>query len=147
MARLVAALMALTLASCGSVKTSPSGEGRTFSGDAEEAALGSQMVDRTSVTVRIDPVSRKPRADGIRVKFVYMGFLGKDPASKNTIRVRYEEHKIVEGVESEAPEFRAEVRLDLGKGRVIEFRGWQIGVVDATEDAIKFVAVWTPQSS
>jgi len=144
MTRLVAVMTALTLASCGSAKTNPSSDSRTFSGDAQEVALGKRMVDRTSITARIDPVSRMPRVDGVRVEFVYLGFLGQDPSGKTTIRVRYEEHKIVEGVENEAADFRAEVRLDLGKGRVIAFRGWQLGVVDATEDAIKFVAVWSP---
>jgi hypothetical protein len=144
MARLFAMMAALTLGACGSVPRNPASEGGTFSGEAVEAAVGTRMVDRTSTTVRIDPVSRKPRVEGVRVEFVYLGFLGQDPAGKKTIRVRYEEHKIVDGVENETADYRAEVRLDLAQGQVISFRGWGIGVVEATDSAIKFVAVWSP---
>jgi hypothetical protein len=143
-ARLVVVMIALVLAGCGSVRTNPPSDGTSFSGEAMEAAVGARMVNYTSTTVRIDPLTRQARTEGVRVEFVYLGLQGSDPIGKNTIRVRYEEHKVVEGVEKESPEYRAEVRLDLGLGRIIMFRGWRIGVVDATESVIKFVAVWNP---
>jgi uncharacterized protein YceK len=141
MARLVAVMVALTLAGCGSVRTHPSGEGRAFSGEATEAAVGTRMVNNTSTTVRVDPVTRQSRVEGVRVEFVYLGLRASDPAARNTIRVRYEEHKIVGGVEKESPDYWAELQLDLGLDRVIVFRGWRIGVVDATDSVIKYVAV------
>jgi hypothetical protein len=146
MARLVAVMVALTLAGCGSVQKNPSSEGKSFSGEAMEAAVGTRMVNYTSTTVRVGPVARQSSAEGVRVEFVYLGFRGSDPAGKNTIRVRYDEHKIVDGIEKEPPDYRAEVQLDLSLGRVITFKGWRIGVIDATDSVIKYVAVWSPPS-
>jgi hypothetical protein len=91
-------------------------------------------------------VSGKGRAEGLRSEFVYLGLAGTDPAGRNVVRVRYAEYRIVDGVEKETPEHRAEVRLDLSRGKVMAYRGWDIGVVEATATAIRFVAVPGPSS-
>ncbi|MGA8892513.1 MAG: hypothetical protein WB493_13160 [Anaeromyxobacteraceae bacterium] len=146
MARLVAAALALTLSACASAGKAPAPGSFTFSGNAVEAAVGGRMVNHVGTTVRVDPVSGKSRIEGLRAEFVYLGLAGTDPAGRATIRVRYAEYRSVDGVEKEAPEHRAEVRLDLSRGKVMSYRGWEIGVVEATETAIRFVAVQGPSS-
>ena len=88
-----------------------------------EAAVGSPMVDNTSTTVTVTPLTQKGRTEGLRAELVYLGLLGSDPAGRNTIRVRYAEHRIVDGVTNERPEYRAEVTLDLGQGRILRRLG------------------------
>lgn len=146
MARLVAAMTALTLSACASAAKAPAPGSFTFSGDAVEVAVGGRMVNHTATTVRVDPISGKGRSEGLRSEFVYLGLAGTDPAGRNVVRVRYAEYRIVDGVEKEAAEHRAEVRLDLSRGKVMAYRGWDIGVVEATETAIRFVAVPGPSS-
>jgi len=146
MPRLVVAAVALTLSACASAGKAPAPGSFTFSGDAVEAAVGGRMVDHTGTTVRIDPVTGKARAEGLRAEFVYLGLAGTDPAGRTTIRVRYAEYRSVDGVEKDVPEHRAEVRLDLSRGKVMSYRGWDIGVVEANEGAIRFVAVPAPSS-
>lgn len=108
------------------------------------AAVGKPMVTETSTTVTVHPTTRKVRVDGYRTELVYLGFLGSDPAGRSTIRVRYAEHRIADGIESEVPEYRAEVTLDLSRSRTIEFKGWRIGVLDATESSIRYEVVGSP---
>jgi hypothetical protein len=144
MARLVAAAVALLLSACASPGKPPAPGNFTFSGDAVEAPVGGRMVDHTGTTIRIDPLTGKGRAEGLRSEFVYLGLAGSDPVGRNTIRVRYSEFRVVDGVEKEAAEHRAEVRLDLSRGKVLSYRGWDIGVVDASDAAIRFVAVPAP---
>ena len=144
MARLVVAVVTLMLTACASAGKAPAPGDFTFSGDALEAAVGARMVNHTGTTVRIDPVTGKARAEGLRSEFVYLGLVGTDPAGRNTIRVRYAEYRSVDGVEREAPEHLAEVRLDLSRGKVMSYRGWDIGVVEANAGAIRFVAVPAP---
>jgi hypothetical protein len=86
----------------------------------------------------------RPRVDGLSAEFVYLGLLGSDPAGRETIRVRYEEHRIANGVEVDRPEYRAEVTLDLTRSRVIEFRGWRIAILGATDRSIRYQVVGTP---
>lgn len=109
-----------------------------------EAAVGKPMVDNTSTTVTVTPLTQKGRTEGVRAELVYLGFLESDPAGRNTIRVRYAEHRIVDGVEIERPEYRAEVTLDLSRGRTLDFKGWRIGVLDATDSAIRYEVVGSP---
>jgi hypothetical protein len=144
MARVVAVMVALALAGCASSKKNPSIETLGRSGGVMEVAVGSPMVDDRSTKVTVTALVPKPRVDGSRTQFVYLGFLGTDPVGRRTIRVRYEEHKIADGVESETPSLRAEVQLDLGLGRTIDFEGWRIDVLDATESRIRFEVVGTP---
>jgi hypothetical protein len=146
MARIVVAVMALTLSACASAGKAPAPGTVTFSGDAVEAPVGGRMVNHTGTTIRVDPVTGKARSEGLRTEFVYLGLAGTDPAGRTTVRVRHAEYRIVDGVEKEAPEHRAEVRLDLSRGKVISYRGWDIGVVEATDLAIKFVAVPAPSA-
>jgi hypothetical protein len=146
MARLVAAMVVLTLSACASAGKAPAPAGFTFSGNAVETVVGGRMVNHVGTTVRVDPVSGKTRTEGLRAEFVYLGLAGTDPAGRTTIRVRYAEYRSVDGVEKEAPEHRAEVRLDLSRGKVMSYRGWEIGVVEATDAAIRFVAVQGPSS-
>ena len=109
-----------------------------------EAAVGSPMVDNTSTTVTVTPLTQKGRTEGLRAELVYLGLLGSDPAGRNTIRVRYAEHRIVDGVTNERPEYRAEVILDLGQGRILEFKGWRIAVLDATGSTIRYEVIGSP---
>lgn len=146
MARLVAAALALTFTACASSGKAPPSGSFTFSGDAVEVAVGGRMVNHSGTTVRVDPVTGKSRTEGLRAEFVYLGLAGSDPAGRATVRVRYAEYRSVDGVEKEAPEHRAEVRLDLSRGKVMSYRGWEIGVVEATDAAIRFVAVQGPSS-
>jgi hypothetical protein len=139
--RLVALAVAITLAGCGSV---PPITTVARSGEVTQVSVGSPMVSHRSTTVVVAPRSQKSRVDGVRAEFVYLGLLGSDPAGKNTIRVRYEEHKIANGIEDERPELRAEVTLDLSRSRVVEFKGWRIGVLDATDSSIKYEVVGSP---
>jgi hypothetical protein len=139
----VAVTLALLLAGCGSVEANRPAT-LNLPGEAMEVAVGGQMVDRSSTTVTVTPMQPRPRVVGFRAEFVYLGLLGSDPAGRSTIRVRYAEHKIAGGVEIEPPEYRAEVTLDLARSRIIEFRGWRIGVLDATDSTIKYEVVGIP---
>ena len=98
-----------------------------------EVAVGGRMVNDTRTTVTVTALTQANRVEGIRVEFVYLGLLGSDPAASSTIRVRYAEHKVANGVEAERPENWAEVNLDLSRGRTIEFKGWRIEVLEATD--------------
>jgi hypothetical protein len=51
---------------------------------------------------------------------------------------------IANDVENERPDYRAEVTLDLGQSRTLEFKGWRIDVLAATPSSIKFEVVGTP---
>jgi hypothetical protein len=144
MARLASMSLALALAGCGSVQTNPSRTSLPRTGEVMEAAVGTPMVDNTSTTVTVTPLTQRGRTEGLRAELVYLGLLGSDPVGRRTIRVRYEEHKIVDGIESERPEYRAEVTLDLGQVRTIEFKGWRIAVLDATDSAIRYEVVGSP---
>ena len=146
MKRLVAVVAVLTLSACAGARKTPAGEAWTFAGDAREAPVGGRIVDARSTAVRVDPATGKTRVSGIHAEFTYLGFLGGEGAGKNTIRVRYEERRIKDGVESETPDLRAEVRLDLSLGKVISYRGWSIGVVEATDAAIRYVAAQDPSA-
>jgi hypothetical protein len=57
--------------------------------------------------------------------------------------MRHTEHRIVDGVESPEADLRAEVRLDLSREKVLVIPGWSVGVVEATESAIRFVPART----
>ncbi len=102
------------------------------------------MVDNTSTVVSISPVTKVSRVDGLHAEIVYLGLTGVGPSGKSIVRVRYEEHKIANGVEAERPEYRAEVTLDLAQGRAIDFKGWQIGVLEATDRFIRYEVVGSP---
>jgi len=146
MVRLVTVTVALALAGCGSVQANqPVGTYQRSEG-VMQAAVGAQMVTSKSTVVTVAPLGLKSRTDGFRSEFVYLGLLGSDPAGRNTIRVRYEERKAANGVEGERPEYRAEVDLDLTRSRVIEFKGWRIEVLDATDSVIKYEVVGIPAS-
>jgi RNase P/RNase MRP subunit p29 len=143
MARPVALAMLLTLAACSSVPANqPTRLAR--SDDPLEVGVGGRMVDDTNTVVSIAPVTKTARVDGLRAEIVYMGLLGTDPAGKRTIRLRYEEHKIANGIEVERPEYRAEVTLDLAQSRTLDFKGWRIGVLEATDTAIRYQVVGSP---
>jgi len=144
MARGVAVTVALALAACSTVPTAPTEQAKSFTGPATKATVGSRMVDDVRTTVRLDPMTRQSRVEGVRAQFVYKGLVTSGGPGKNVIHVRYEEHRIVDGVETETPDYLADIQLDLGQGRVIKMKGWQIGVVDATDAFIEFVAVWNP---
>jgi len=136
--------VALALAACGAAPPRPPPAPFTFSGEALEVPVGGKMVDDRSTTVRVDETTRKTRTEVVHAELVYLGFLENDPSAPNTIRARYQEHRIVEGVEKPVADFRAEVRLDLSLGKILEIHGWRVGVVEATPSAIKFVAVKGP---
>jgi hypothetical protein len=142
MTRFVAVTLAITLAGCGSTQKPPGTQPQA--GEAKRVAVGGQMVSHTATTVRVVPLVPKPRVDGTRAEFVYLGLLGSDPAGRSIIRVKYELHEIVDGVENPAPSHRAEVQLDLRLGRTIEFEDWRIDVIDATESSIQFAVVGIP---
>ncbi len=144
MTRLVAVMAVLFAAGCSGAQKPSVADARTFSGDAREAPVGGRMVDARSTAVRVDPTTGRSQVSGVHAEFTYLGFMGGEGGGKSTIRVRYEERKIKDGVESDAPDLRAEVRLDLALGNVISYRGWSIGVVEATDAGIKFVAVQVP---
>lgn len=144
MSRLVAVTLALVLAGCGSAQANRPVTTLHRSGEVLEVAVGGLMVNDTRTTVTVTPMVPKPRVDGSRAEFAYLGLLGSDPVGRNTIRVRHALHRIANGVEDERPEYRAEVTLDLGQSRTIEFRGWRIGVLDATDTAIRFEVVGSP---
>jgi hypothetical protein len=131
----------IALAGCGSVQPVTT---VARSGEVTQVPVGSPMVSHRSTTVVVKPVAQSSRVDGLRVEFVYLGLLGSDPAGKNTIRVRYEEHRIANGLEEERPSLRAEVTLDLSRSRVIEYKGWRIGVLDATDSSIRCEVVGSP---
>ena len=146
MARRVALVTALVLTACAGVeRPPPAGAPATFSGDAREAAVGAPMVDARSTAVRVDPATGQSRVAGVHAEFVYLGFLGGEGAGKRTIRIRYEERRIKDGVENEVPDHRAEVRLDLSQGNVVSYRGWSIGIVEATDVAVRYVASQGPE--
>ena len=109
-----------------------------------EAAVGGRMVDNTSTTVTVTAMTQASRVEGVRAEFVYLGLLGSGPAARTTARVRYAEHKIANGVETERPEYWAEVDLDLTRGRTIEFKGWRIEVLEATESSVRYEVVGSP---
>lgn len=144
MTRLAPVALALLLASCGSVPTNPPSKTIQRAGEVTEVAVGSPMVNETSTTVTVHATTRKVRVDGFRSELVYLGFLGSDPAGRSTIRVRYAEHRIADGIESELPEYRAEVTLDLSRSRTFELKGWRIGVLDATDSTIRYEVVGSP---
>lgn len=143
MARLVAVAMLLTLAACNSAPVNPP---TSLARDEvlAQVGVGGRMVDETSTVVSISPVTKTSRVDGSRIEFVYLGLLGPDPVAKGTIRVAYEEHRIVNGVEVERPEYRAEVTLDLAQGRTLDFKGWRIDVLEATDASIRYQVVGSP---
>lgn len=143
MKRLVAASFALALAGCGSVQANPPQSHLRTDGPLQ-AAIGSPMVDNRSTTVTVTALVQKPRVDGLRADFVYLGFSGSDPAARNTIRVRYEEYLTKDGVESERVEYRAEIDLDLSRSKVLEWKGWRIQVIEATDSAIRYEVVGSP---
>jgi len=144
MSRLVAVTLALVLAGCGSSQVNRPVTTLHRSGEVLKVDVGGLMVNDTRTTVTVTPMVPKPRVDGSRAEFAYLGLLGSDPVGRNTIRVRYAQHRIANGVEDERPEYRAEVTLDLGQSRTIEFMGWRIGVLDATDTAIRFEVVGSP---
>jgi hypothetical protein len=144
MTRLVRLAVAFALAGCASAPPTPRIDTYTRSGEAMEVAVGNPMVSNRSTTMVVTSMVPKPRVDGLTAEFVYLGLLGSDPAGKNTVRVRYEEHKIANGLEDERPEYRAEVTLDLSRSRIIEFRGWRIAILDATDRSIRFQVVGSP---
>ena len=140
----VVVTVALLLAACGS---GPANRPSTLvhpPGDVMQAAVGGPMVSRTSTAVTVTPMVPKPRVDGSRAEFVYLGLLGSDPVGRSTVRVRYAEYRIANGVEIEPPEYRAEVTLDLAQARVLEFKGWRIGVLEATDASIRYEVVGSP---
>jgi hypothetical protein len=143
MARPIALGMLLTLAACSTVPANqPTSLARN---DAPlEVGVGGKMVNNTSTVVSILPVTNASRVDGFRAELVYVGLLGSDPAGKRTIRLRYEEHKIANGIEVERPEYRAEVTLDLAQSRTLDFKGWRVGVLEATETAIRYQVLGSP---
>jgi hypothetical protein len=143
MARLAAVTTLLLLAACSSVPAIPP-TSILRSEDSLEVGVGGRMVNHTSTVVSISPVTKVSRVDGFRTEIVYLGLLGSDAAGQRTVRVRYEEHKIANGVEVERPEYRAEVTLDLAQSRTIDFRGWRIAVLDATGSAIRYQVVGSP---
>jgi hypothetical protein len=144
MTRLVALAVAFALAGCASGPPTPRIDTYDRPGEALEVAVGNPMVSNRSTTMVVTSMVPKPRVDGLSAEFVYLGLLGSDPAGKNTIRVRYEEHKIANGVEDQRPEYRAEVTLDLSRSRVIEFRGWRIAILDANDRSIRYQVVGSP---
>lgn len=144
MSRLVTVTMALVLAGCGSAQANRPTTTLHRPGEAIEVAVGHPMVNDTRTTVTVTPMVPNPRVDGFRADFVYLGLLGSDPVGRNTVRVRYAEHKIVNGVAIDPPEYWAEVTLDLGQSRTLEFKGWRIGVIEATGSTIRFEVVGTP---
>jgi uncharacterized protein YceK len=144
MARLLAVTVVLALGGCGSVQTTPSSTSLSRSGGVMEVAVGGRMVDNTSTTMTVTAMSQASRVEGVRAEFVYLGFLGSDPQARSTIRVRYAEHKVANGVEAERPEYWAEVDLDLARGRTIEFKGWRIEVLEATVSSIRYEVVGSP---
>ncbi len=144
MTRLVALAVAFALAGCASSPPTPRIDTYDRPGEATEAAVGNPMVSNRSTTLVVTSMVPKPRVDGLTAEFVYLGLLGSDPAGKSTIRVRYEEHKIANGVEDPRPEYRAEVTLDLSRSRVIEFRGWRIAILDATDRSIRYQVIGSP---
>jgi hypothetical protein len=143
MSRLVTVTLALLLAGCGSAQANRP-TSTLHRGGVMEVAIGNPMVNDTRTTVTVSPLVPKPRVDGSRAEFVYLGLLGPDPVGRNTIRVRYAEHVIANDVENERPEYRAEVTLDLGQSRTLEFKGWRIEVLEASAAAIRFEVVGTP---
>jgi hypothetical protein len=116
----------------------------SVSGDVLQAAVGSRMVNDTRTTMTYVPMTRTSRVDGLQSEFVYLGLLGSDPPGRKTIRVRYAERRIADGVAVEPPEYRAEVTLDLDQKRVIEFRGWRIRVLDATDATVRYEVIGSP---
>jgi hypothetical protein len=141
MNRLVAWTVAIVLAGCGSAKPITT---VVRSSEVTQVPVGSPMVSNRSTTVVVTPTAQKSRVDGLRAEFVYLGLLGSDPVGKNTVRVRYEEHRIANGIEEERPTLRAEVTLDLSRSRVIEYKNWRIRVLDATDSSIQCEVVGSP---
>jgi hypothetical protein len=105
--------------------------------------VGGRMVNHRSVTVTEDPFAGRSQPKGVREAFTYLGLLPADARGK-TIRVRYERWRIVDGVESPTVDERAEIRLDLSLGDVLVHRGWRIGIVEADDAHVRFVAVQGP---
>jgi hypothetical protein len=145
MARLVALTLLLAFAGCKSVPTQPQPvQSLPRSGEAMQVAVGGRMVDETSTSLTVAPMVNVTRTKGFRTEIVYLGLLGTDPAGLRTVRVRYEEHAIADGVENARPEYRAEVTLDLGQGQVIDFRGWRIRVLEGTPSSIRYEVIGSP---
>jgi hypothetical protein len=141
MFRIVAMTAVLALAACSAVQ-----QPTTFHG-AEgpmQVAVGAPMVTNESSTVRVTPLVPSPRVAGSRAEFVYLGLLGSDPEGRSTIRVRYEERKIPAVADGEKPDYRAELTLDLSRSRVLEFRGWRIEVLEASDSAIRYEVIGRP---
>jgi hypothetical protein len=144
MAGRLAVVLALLLAACGSSQASRPATPVHTPGDVVQAAVGSRMVDRTNTAVTVTPMVPKPRVNGSRTEFVYLGLLGSDPVGRSTIRVRYAEYRIENGVTIEPAGYRAEVTLDLSQARVLEFKGWRIGVLEATDASIRYEVIGSP---
>lgn len=108
------------------------------------AAVGGSMVNDRTTMVTVTSLVPKPRVDGLRTDFVYLGLLGTDPAGRNVARVRYEEHLTQDGVESERVEYRAVIELDLARGDVLSFKGWRIRVLEATDASIRYEVIGVP---
>jgi hypothetical protein len=143
MARRLLPTLLVVLAACASAPPKGAAAPLTFSGKALEAPVGGTMVDHVAKVITVEPFSGAGGATGTRVTFTYLGLLDADPAGR-TIRVRYEERKIVNGVESQTVDRRAELRLDLSLGKVLEYKNWLIGVVEATPAAIRYVPAKGP---
>jgi hypothetical protein len=137
-------ILALLLAGCGSSQANRPATLAHPPGDVMQAAVGSRMVDRTNTAVTVTSMVPKPRVDGSRTEFVYLGLLGSDPVGRSTIRVRYADFRIANGVTIEPAEHRAEVTLDLAQARVLEFKGWRIGVLEATDASIRYEVIGSP---
>jgi hypothetical protein len=144
MVRLLSLTAVLTLAGCSSAPPNPPVNTYPRSGEVMQAAVGSPMVSNRSTAVYVPSMVQRSRVNGYRTEVVYLGLLGSDPAGKSTIRVHFEEHRTKDGVEDPRPEYRAEVTLDLSQARVIEFRGWRIQVIDATESSIRYEVIGVP---
>ncbi len=102
------------------------------------------MVNDRSTTVTVTALVPKPRVDGLRDRPRLPGAPGTDPAGRNTARVRYEEYLTRDGVESERVDYRAEINLDLTRSKVLEFKGWRIQVIEATDTAIRYEVIGSP---
>jgi hypothetical protein len=146
MKRLVAASFVLVLAvaveGCAAAPTPPESIAR--SDGARTAAVGGPMVNDRITMVTVTALVAKPRVDGIRAEIVYLGLAGTDPAGRNTARVRYQEYPIRDGVEGEKPDYSAVIDLDLARSKVLEFKGWRIQVIEATDAAIRYEVIGSP---
>lgn len=135
--------LATALAGCGAAPPNPP-ESIARSDGARSAAVGGPMVNDRITMVTVTALVPKPRVDGVRAEFVYLGLLGTDPAGQHTARVRYQEFPIRDGVEGERADYRAEIDLDLSRAKVLEFKGWRIQVIEATDAAIRYEVIGIP---